>query len=355
MKNTTVPTFLRRGTQSTWLFGTRRFLAIVAVFAFAIGCYDRAADSGAHSDQAPRRLKIGIQVSPAMTLLMVAKDRGYFQAEGLDVELTPFTAGKFALQAFLAKSVDLAVAGDVPAALAILQGHDIRVVSQVVDHTTNEVRVVALRDAEASDARTYFKTKRRKLATSIGGGPEFFTHEFLRHYGIAPSEVDIISQKPEDMPAALAAKSVDAIAIFDPFAYLAEQRVGADAVTFSDRALYSELYVLVASPNQVLRERATLMRLIRALKRAETFIASDPTEAKAILMRYTKLDAQTVDAIWKNFAFGPALTGQLAQYWRAEEVWAREANKVAANAPTPDFGKHIDPSILRDALPSSPK
>ena len=80
-----------------------------------------------------------------MTLAMVAKDGGYFQDEGLDVELKQFTAGKFALQAFFSGAVDYAISGDVPVALATLQGNQTRVVTQVVESTVNEVRMVARR------------------------------------------------------------------------------------------------------------------------------------------------------------------------------------------------------------------
>ena len=102
---------------------------------------------------------IGIQTSPAMALVMVAKDKQFFDQEGIDVELKEFTAGKFALQAFLGGSLDFAVAGEVPVTLATLQGSKFFVLSQVVEKTTNEVRVVARRDGNISDATTYFKTE----------------------------------------------------------------------------------------------------------------------------------------------------------------------------------------------------
>src|SRR4051812_29056070 len=59
-------------------------------------------------------VKIGIQASPAMALIMTAKEQGLFEVEGLDVEVEPFTAGKFALQALLGGSLDYCVSGEVP-------------------------------------------------------------------------------------------------------------------------------------------------------------------------------------------------------------------------------------------------
>jgi NitT/TauT family transport system substrate-binding protein len=305
---------------------------------------------------APRKVTIGIQVSPAMALVMVAKDGGFFGREGLNVELKEFTAGKFALQAFLAGAVDFAVSGEVPVALATLQGNSLRVVTQVVERTRNEVRVVALRDragGDSTDAAAYFRRKKRKLATSFGGGPEFFTYTYLRHYQIRPDQVEIISQKPEDMPAALATGSVDAVAIFEPFAYFAERRSRRAVVAFPDPQVYSELYVLAASPKQLDAKAVELAAIVRALVAAGDFTDHNVAAAQEIVQRYTKLDGETVRAIWPSFVFRPALTPDLVRVWEAEAEWARQTGKAQPKAPTPDFRALIAPRFLSDVRPTA--
>ena len=86
---------------------------------------------------------VGIQTSPAMALVMVAKDKGFFEKQGLDVELKEFAAGKDALAAFLGGSLDFSISGDVPVTLSTLAGNKFVVPAQVVGKTKNEVRVVA--------------------------------------------------------------------------------------------------------------------------------------------------------------------------------------------------------------------
>ncbi len=297
-----------------------------------------------------RKVTVGIQVSPAMTLLMVAKDEGFFAHQGLDVELKEFTAGKFALQAFLGGSIDFAVSGDVPVCLAGLQGNQIRVVTQVVEKTINEVRIVALKDQKAgdtSDARKFFKGRKRKLATSFGGGPEFFTYSFLRHNQVADKEIEILSQRPEDMPASLATHSVDAISIFDPFAFIAEKKLGDQAVTYTAPDLYSELYVLDAKPEQIEKSPEVIEALLTALVQAEGFIAQNPDKAKQIMQRYTKLDTDVVEGIWQNFSFKTALDQKLIDYWNAEAIWARETAKVTPGTKIPDFKGFVASEFLK--------
>jgi len=335
----------KRGFASTFLFDRWRVccvsLLVIATLT-SIGCHTPTT-SNSHRT----KVTIGIQVSPAMALLMVAKDKNFFAQQGLDVDLKQFTAGKFALQAFFAGSVDFAVSGEVPVCLAVLSGNQVRVVSQVVEKTTDEVRIVARRDSSsnASDPSTYFKIKKRKLATSFGGGPEFFTYNFLQHYGVQPNQVELLSQRPEDMPTALATRSVDAISIFDPFAYIAEKQLNQDAVTFRGSDLYSELYVLSAHPHQ--GDDATIQALLRAMKQAEAFTAANPDEAKRILQSYTKLDRSVIDGIWGDFSFKIALTPELLSDLNAEAQWAKATGKVTPQTPVPDFSGIIDSHLLR--------
>lgn len=299
------------------------------------------------------KLKVGIQVSPAMTLVMVAEAEGFFDKQGVDVELVEFTAGKFALQAFLSGSIDIAVSGEVPVCLSTLQGNKFHVIAQVVERTTNECRVVVRNEDGPVDASRYFHKKKRKLSTSFGGGPEFFTYNFLKKNGIAFDKVELVSQKPEDMPAALESGSVDAISIFDPFARIAELKMGSGAITYADSSLYSELYVCDVMEETISEKPDALRSFLRGLVDAELFISENPDEAKKIMMEYTKLDRQVVDDIWDNFVFAPSLNDLLIDYLTAEANWALEKGTFPASTPIPNFRTVVYSDLLLDVAPSN--
>lgn len=295
---------------------------------------------------------VGIQSSPAMALVMVAKDEGFFEKQGLDVELKEFAAGKDVLAAFLGGSLDFSISGDVPVTLSTLAGNKFVVPAQVVGRTKNEVRVVAKKEAGLDTADKFFKAKKRKLATSIGGGPEFFTYEFLNKLGITKDQVEIVAQKPGDMPAALISGSVDAIAIFDPFAFIAEKQLGDKSTTFTDESVYSELYVIEAKES-VKQDSATLEKLLKGLVAAEKFTKDNPEEAKSVVIKYTKLDKETVDGIWNSFDFRIALTPQLLEYWNREAQWAKDSGKVKPETVVPNFRDIIFDAPLKKVSSSA--
>ena len=328
---------LRRGLTTAMVL-----LANAALLLGSLSCTSRESGPKTH-------VTIGLQLSPAMTLVMVAKDEGFFEREGLDVEIKGFSAGKFALQAFFGRALDFAVAGDVPITLATLQGNKVTILTQVVERTINEVRVVARKDnaMPAANAHDYFTAKKRKLATSFGGGPEFFTARFLERNKIPTAGVEIISQRPEDMSAALVSGTVDAISIFDPFAFIAEKQLGTSGMTFTDPKGYSELYLLVGAPDVVQTRRPVVDALLRALIRAEDLIKKNPARAKQIAATYTQLDAAVLDGVWQNFVFAPALTPQLLEFMSAEAAWARSKGVIPDTSSAPDFRRMIAEEPLR--------
>jgi len=212
--------------------------------------------------------------------------------------------------------------------------------------------MVARKDGNITDPAQYFSSKRRKVATSFGGGPEFYTYSFFKHFGIPAQSVEIISQKPEDMPAALATGSVDAVSIFEPFAYFAEKRTAGQEIVFTDRSLYSELYVLNARPEQIKSSPETIESVVRALVKASAAIAENPESAKQTMQKYTRLDRDVIDAIWASFVFKPALTQKLLDDWAAEAEWARVTGKVPADAKIVGFNDILEPQFLKEADPS---
>ena len=325
-------------------------IATLFILVFVISsCNNLQVTENPVSDTQKPVVKIGSQIQPSNALLMVAKDEGFFEGEGIDVQLVEFTAGKFALQALLAGSLDLTVSGEVPVMYSSLQGSQLYVITQVVEETKNEVRVVAMKDGNLDTPEKYFKAKKRRLATSFGGGAEFYTYNFLRKYGI--KDVEMISQRPEDMPVSLQSKTVDAVAIFEPFAFFAEQILGNKTITFKDDSLYSELFVLSAKREWVEANPELVEKIIRALVKSSEFIEKNPEESKMIVAKRTKLDKSAVDSIWDNFVFRPVLNELLPNYLNEEAKWAKETGKVANGTKIPDFNSYIYSSPLRKVNP----
>jgi ABC-type nitrate/sulfonate/bicarbonate transport system substrate-binding protein len=329
---------------------TPKILTFIAALAIIISVVFISQTS--NTSNVNQKITLGIQTSPAMAIPMVAKDKGFFEKNGLDVEIKEFSAGKDALTAFLANSVDFSISGEVPAGLAMANTNQKFIIpAQVVNKTINEVRVVATKDGSLNSPSDYFKSKKRKLATSIGGGPEYYTSEFLKKNNISKDDLEIVAQKPADMVASLVSGSVDAISIFDPVAFVAEQKMGDKAITFKDSQLYSELYVLEAKASEIQNPNKTT-KILKSFVEAENFIINNPQESKQIVAKYTKLDPTVIDGIWNYFDFRTSLTPQLKTYLNKQFDWALSNGKSKENTQRPNYDNYIYPQILQQIDPS---
>lgn len=304
--------------------------------------------------QTPKELitvRIGIPTAPALGLVKVAADKNFFKDEGLNVEIKEFTGGKFALQALVGGSLDLATAAEFPVTLATLNGEKLSILSQV--NETKGFSMLLGKEGESFDAEKYF-TKKRKIATSVGASPEFFASEFFKKYSINSSQYEIVSMKPEDTPIALANGSVDGIAIYEPFASFAKKQAGAENV-FEIKApeLYSERIALIAKPDWVSQHQNEIDKLLGALNKAEKFVRSNPEESQTIVSSFTKLEPETLRSIWSTFTLELRLSAQLLPTMEKEAQWAKETGKAPKETATPNFRDIIFDAPLKKLSPSA--
>ncbi|VVB99568.1 NMT1/THI5 like protein [uncultured archaeon] len=322
-------------------------LLSLAIFAIIIGF------GGCTSQQNPQEnsqasgshVLIGLQMTPASTLVQVADEKGFFKKNGIDVEIKEFTAGKFAFQALLANSVDFAVVGDIPVALAKMQGNEFYVVSEVGGNRNEAPLLVA--DDNSKTMEEFF-SKKRKIATSIGGTPEFSLYLNLKEHNVSKENVEIISQKPEEMIGAFSNGSVDGINIFEPYPTIAEEKSGRQTKRFALPAeIYTARYLLTSRKDLADKNPETVKAVLKSLKEAETFVRENPEEAKALVSKRTKFDRAIIEKIWGDFDFSVPITEQLSKNLEMESKWAVETGK--AKPGNTDFSPIMRKDLLAGA------
>ena len=296
------------------------------------------------------KVRIGVVTVPHVSLVKIAFDKGFFREEGVEVETKEFTAGKFALQALIGGSLELTTVAELPVVLATINGEKLSVVS-VINETVGGIPMILRKDGDTFDPKTYF-SKKRKIATTIGAGVEFFTAEFFKKYEIPASQYEIVGMKPEDIPIVFANGDVDGIAIFEPFTSFAIQKAGEDKVfNIKDSDLYSEIMILVGKENWVLQNEKTIEKVLRALKKAETFSRDNPKESIEIVSSLTKLDEETLNGIWGTFTKQLGLNNSLISTMEREAQWAKDTGKVPKETAIPNFRDMIFEMSLKKVSP----
>jgi len=281
-------------------------------------------------------------------LLLIAEHEGFFDDEALDVEFRPLQTGKIAQDALIVGDIDVGVLVDANIAFVRLQNdNDVRVFS-VIQEKTDDALVVR-RDRgilSASDLR----------GKTVGFLPATTSHVFLARYLIANDvdieDVDLLSMTPPAMQAAIIRGDLDAVSIWQPFRFNAMESLGEAGGELNDPEVYVARAVLAAE-SSVLDARADEFRaLVRALLRAEEFVAQNPDAAIEFLSTAISVPEPALRAAWDEYKLTVRLDQALVDLLNEEGAWIVATQEAFAGITPPDFETVIDSAILQSVAPN---
>ena len=93
--------------------------------------------------------------------------------------------------------------------------------------------------------------------------------------------------------------------------------------------------------------------MLRALDRAERFIAEQPARAKQILMSRIPLDAAMVEAVFPSITYRLSLSQSLVGAMEGQARWAVREGHASPSRKMPNYLDFIEPGPLRAAAPGA--
>lgn len=294
-------------------------------------------------------LTIAVSRSSLSLPIWVAEAQGYFAAEGVPVRTVECLGGHRCIKQMLNGEVSLATSSEMPVMLNSFERDDFAVVATFVT-SKRDVKIVARRSAGIAAAADLAG---KRVATMGGTSAHYFLDLFLLFHGIDPKAVALESLAPEQLVAALVEHRVDALATFEPFAFRAGRALGADALVLPSARIYTETFNLSALRSLVASREPDLVRLLRALARAQHFIRDEPQAARAILVGRMQENPAYVEATWSDFDFRLSLDQPLLSTLEGQARWALREGHVPRTRRTPNFLNFVAPGPLRRAAPGA--
>lgn len=197
----------------------------------------------------------------------VAKERGFFREEGLDVELIVMQAIQ-TIQATLGNSTQFASATG-SAVSAAVRGADIRVIMAVTDRPSFDLIV-------QPNITSVQQLRGKKIGTGgVGSLAEILTRQILLANGVHPEDVTILATGPSDVTyMALKAKVIDAAPLQMPLTFTAQDEGFRKLVDAG--SVYRTVQGGLATTKAMLTEQPALVtKVVRAMLRAVRLIKSD--------------------------------------------------------------------------------
>ena len=211
--------------------------------------------------------------------VVIARDKGFFAAEGLDAQVTMFTSGPTLVKGLVTDQSDVGVLGFTNAITWSAQGADLKIVGKVQEGyhalvARNDRGIKALKDL-----------KGKSLASQAAGSTADIVLKgvVLKSAGLTEKDVQIMYTAPSTALASLRAGRVDSAFLFEPYDSIAKASAPVTEI-YEVGKVWPFPCMVVIVPGKLIKERPDAVRkALAALKRSMEFMKEQPVEASRVL------------------------------------------------------------------------
>jgi NitT/TauT family transport system substrate-binding protein len=290
-------------------------MKLIALIALAFLSISTAAPLGAADSKPkePLKLRLGLASAPAPPLpnsvLWLAKDLGFYQREGLDVELTEFQETPLAIAAMIAGEVDVAnVSTSDVIRMTATKGQPMRAIH------SPDARLYFLLAAR-DEIKTVSALQGRTFAVSrIGSADHSLSMLALKSLGFNPAGLKLIAMGvPSARAQALVAGRVDATSVSVGTWVTIQKEPGVRILV--DQNTYYENATVVekvnAATTKVMDEKPEHLRRFTAaiLKASRHFAENQDAWVAAVTKRRPDVDRKDAADLWAGFKNSWAVNG----------------------------------------------
>lgn len=290
-------------------------------------------------------VRLAIARTPLTLPFYIAREQGYFRDEQLNIRFMEVAGGHRALQMLLDGQADLATCSDSALMYNSLGGSQIATLGYFASSQA-DLAVVGNPDLD-SLAPTQWRGQR--LGVIKRSSSEYLLHTWLLYKNIDARNLELVPLQPEDMSQALKDRRVSAVVSWEPFTFQI-LRQNPQSRLLDNPGLHTLTFHLVHPRRAALSQ--VYVKVLRALARAEEFVALNPHHAQSILRQELQVEQDFVDWIWPRYIFQLGLDQALITSLERQAQWARQQDG-AHPAVLPNYLEFINSRPLRQVMPDA--
>jgi NitT/TauT family transport system substrate-binding protein len=337
-------------TARTSRLGRREFLklggAALAPSAWAVAAPRRAgAAPVAH-------VRFGIGSAIAYNPVYVAKEKGFFEEEGLDVEFLWAQASPEVIQATIGGSAEGGVGGSFGLIAGVEKGAPVLTVA-VYAYGGERIALAARTDAGINSVKDLYG---KKVGFQSGAIGQQMFNTMAQVEKLDMSKIDIVFLNNVDMAAAIGGKSIDAIVTWEPQPSLLEAKGLVRVIQRGGKYLKSPGCVMFGT-EYIKKNPDAVRRFVKAHFRGCQFIRQNPREASVINSKYVRgAVPEVLESSYKYLVFDPRVTKEMLGEFEADMRFMMAQKKIAKPVEarliaTPTFTDEVErqfPELVKD-------
>lgn len=285
----------------------------------------------------------------SVTLFWIAEDQHFFSRNGLNVTSHEYATGAGALDGVINGEADIVVGTtEFPFTARALNQARIQTIASI---SKSEFTYLVGREDRGINEVSDLKGK--TVGTAFGTIAHFYLGRFLELNSLSFENVTLVDLKtPAEWVDAVVNGSVDAVATAQPYAEMAKNGLGNNAVVWSIQS-NQPLYAQAITTNEWITGHPELCnRFLKSLYQAEAFVINHPAEAKSIVKSQLNFSDAYMETVWDQNQFSLSLDQSLILAMEGEARWLINNNLTKATA-VPNFINYINLDGLKTVKPEA--
>jgi NitT/TauT family transport system substrate-binding protein len=251
--------------------------------------------------QGIRKLTIGMPVTPPNLPhvgVYIAKELGYFDEQGINVELTAFESGVQSLRGGIAGGLDIVGASSEPIITAISRGAKIRTIFSYAH------RLTVVMAAQESIRRAADLRGKNLGIQDVGAFREVMTRAVLHSAGLTPQDVNYIPVASAGYISALISNKIDTAILHIDQAYMARtKKASIHPLVPLWEVMPSYWYGTFSANEELLRKEPDLLaRAVTAIIKAHRFMYREKERTLDLASKHTGYSKEVLSPAYDALA-----------------------------------------------------
>ncbi|MCX7004770.1 MAG: ABC transporter substrate-binding protein [bacterium] len=291
---------------------------------------------------APRQYRIGLGPWVGFGPLYLARDKGFFEEEGIKVELIVLTGVAERNSALKAGRID-ALAAPVDYFVLAAGNNLPATIVMAIDESTGGDGIVAKKSVQ-----TIEDLSGKRVAVQRGLPGEFFLRALLQQKGVNFNELKTEDMETAQAGAAFLADKVDAAVVWEPWLSKAREEGGGHVLASTKEFPNLIVDCLAFNQDVLKRSPADVVKIVKAIFKAIEFWKANAEEANKIMAPYFQVDAKKYAMILSGATFSDLARNR--EYFGSPQLpgpifdVARRASGVWLDAKV--IGTPVKPSVV---------
>ena len=206
-----------------------------------------------------------------------------------------YTSGMAAVNDLLKGKLDIAATAEFPLVTNALKGENISALACIGKFQLQDL--IARKDHGIQNVSDL---KGKTIGVPLGTISQFYIGRFLELNDLSLQNVKIVNITPTGAMDSLMNGTVDAVVIWQPYAYAIEDQLGSNAIVWSPQSSQALYIVEVANNNWINENPEIANHFINALAQAEINYINNPSKTETMMQKGLNYTDGYMAAVWHN-------------------------------------------------------